>query len=65
MSKMRVVQVPRPNGPFELVERDIPAPADSSVRIQGGYPPSLRIPVDAPGDQRLEVRVRVVIVRPH
>jgi D-arabinose 1-dehydrogenase-like Zn-dependent alcohol dehydrogenase len=34
MSKMRVVQVPRPNGPFELVEREIPAPGATSVRIK-------------------------------
>ena len=26
MPKMRVVQVTRPGGPFELVERDIPEP---------------------------------------
>ena len=31
---MRVVQVPRPNGAFELVERDIPEPGISSVRIK-------------------------------
>jgi len=34
MAKMRVVQVPRPNGPFELVERDIPEPGAASVRIK-------------------------------
>lgn len=34
MSKMRVVQVPRPNGPFELVEREIPEPGAGSVRIK-------------------------------
>src|SRR5258705_11246693 len=34
MSKMRVVQVTRPNGPLELVERDIPEPAAGSVRIK-------------------------------
>jgi D-arabinose 1-dehydrogenase-like Zn-dependent alcohol dehydrogenase len=34
MSKMRVVQVPRPNGPYELVERDIPEPGAASVRIR-------------------------------
>ena len=34
MSKMRVVQVPRPNGPFELVEREIPEPGPGSVRIK-------------------------------
>ena len=26
MATMRVVQVPRPNGPFEIVERQIPEP---------------------------------------
>jgi hypothetical protein len=27
MATMRVVQVSRPNGPFEIVERPIPGPA--------------------------------------
>ena len=34
MSKMRAVQVSRPNGPFELVEREIPEPGTTSVRIK-------------------------------
>jgi len=34
MSKMHVVQVPRPNGPLEIVEREIPEPAAGSVRIK-------------------------------
>jgi D-arabinose 1-dehydrogenase-like Zn-dependent alcohol dehydrogenase len=34
MSKMRVVQVTRPNGPFEIVEREIPEPGAGSVRIK-------------------------------
>jgi D-arabinose 1-dehydrogenase-like Zn-dependent alcohol dehydrogenase len=34
MSKMRVVQVSRPNGPLETVEREIPEPAAGSVRIK-------------------------------
>jgi D-arabinose 1-dehydrogenase-like Zn-dependent alcohol dehydrogenase len=34
MSRMRAVQVPQPNGPFELVEREIPTPGAGSVRIQ-------------------------------
>jgi D-arabinose 1-dehydrogenase-like Zn-dependent alcohol dehydrogenase len=34
MSKMRVVQVNQPNGPFELVEREIPEPTAGSVRIK-------------------------------
>src|SRR5580704_16838526 len=34
MPKMRVAQVSRPNGPFELVERDIPEPAAGTVRIR-------------------------------
>ena len=34
MSSMRAVQVPRPNGPFELVEREIPEPGAGSVRIK-------------------------------
>jgi D-arabinose 1-dehydrogenase-like Zn-dependent alcohol dehydrogenase len=34
MSKMRVVQVSRPNGPFEIVEREIPEPGAGWVRIK-------------------------------
>jgi len=34
MSKMRAVQVTRPNGPFEIVEREIPEPAVGLVRIK-------------------------------
>src|ERR1700704_3692747 len=34
MSKMRVVQVTQPNGPFELVEREIPEPTAGQVRIK-------------------------------
>jgi D-arabinose 1-dehydrogenase-like Zn-dependent alcohol dehydrogenase len=34
MAKMRVVQVTRANGPLELVEREIPEPAQGSVRIK-------------------------------
>jgi D-arabinose 1-dehydrogenase-like Zn-dependent alcohol dehydrogenase len=34
MSKMRVVQVTQPNGPFELVEREIPEPTAGRVRIK-------------------------------
>jgi D-arabinose 1-dehydrogenase-like Zn-dependent alcohol dehydrogenase len=34
MPKMRVAQVSRPKGPFELVERDIPEPAAGQVRIK-------------------------------
>lgn len=34
MSKMRAVQVTHPNGPFELVEREIPEPGPGSVRIK-------------------------------
>lgn len=34
MSKMRVMQISQPNGPFELGERDIPAPGAGSVRIK-------------------------------
>ena len=34
MSKMRVVQVSRPNGPFEIVEREIPAAGAGAVRIK-------------------------------
>lgn len=34
MSKMRVVKVSRPDGPFEIVEREIPQPGAGSVRIK-------------------------------
>jgi alcohol dehydrogenase len=34
MPKMRAVQVPRPGGNFEIVERDIPEPGPGSVRIK-------------------------------
>ena len=34
MAKMRAVQVPRPKGAFELVEREIPNPGAGSVRIK-------------------------------
>lgn len=34
MAKMRVVQIPHPNGPFEVVEREIPEPALGQVRIK-------------------------------
>src|ERR1700692_3376090 len=34
MPKMRAVQVSRPNGPLEIVEREIPEPGPGSVRIK-------------------------------
>ena len=34
MPKMRAVQVPRPGGPLEIVERDIPEPGAGFVRIK-------------------------------
>jgi D-arabinose 1-dehydrogenase-like Zn-dependent alcohol dehydrogenase len=34
MSKMRVMQVTQPNGPFELIEREIPEPGIGQVRIK-------------------------------
>jgi D-arabinose 1-dehydrogenase-like Zn-dependent alcohol dehydrogenase len=34
MAKMRVAQIPHANGPFEIVERDIPEPAAGQVRIK-------------------------------
>lgn len=34
MAKMRAVQVSRPGGPFEIVERDIPEPGPGWVRIK-------------------------------
>src|SRR6516225_6798061 len=34
MAKMRAVQVSRPKGPLELVERDVPQPGAGEVRIK-------------------------------
>ncbi len=34
MATMRVAQVPRPNGPFEIVERPIPEPGAGTVRVK-------------------------------
>jgi len=34
MATMRCVQIPRPNGPFELVERQVPDPRVGAVRIR-------------------------------
>ena len=34
MATMRAVQVSRPGGPFEMVERPIPEPGAGSVRIK-------------------------------
>src|SRR5580698_1599204 len=34
MAKMRAVQVSRPGGPFEIVDREIPDPSAGSVRIK-------------------------------
>jgi len=34
MPKMRAVQVTKPKGPFEIVERDIPEPGPGTVRIK-------------------------------
>ena len=34
MSRMRAVQVPSANGPFELITRDIPTPGPRQVRIK-------------------------------
>jgi D-arabinose 1-dehydrogenase-like Zn-dependent alcohol dehydrogenase len=34
MSKMRAVQVSRPGGPFEIVEREIPQPGPGTIRIK-------------------------------
>jgi D-arabinose 1-dehydrogenase-like Zn-dependent alcohol dehydrogenase len=34
MAKMRAVQVPRPGGPFEIVERDIPPAESGMVRVK-------------------------------
>jgi D-arabinose 1-dehydrogenase-like Zn-dependent alcohol dehydrogenase len=33
-SKMRAVQVARPNGPFEIIEREIPEPGAGQVRVK-------------------------------
>ena len=34
MAKMRAVQISKANGPFELVERDVPAVGARQVRIK-------------------------------
>src|SRR5258708_33366252 len=34
MAKMRVAQISRPKGPFEIVEREIPTPRPGTVRIK-------------------------------
>jgi len=34
MPKMRVVQVTRPKGPFDLVERESPEPGPGAVRLR-------------------------------
>jgi D-arabinose 1-dehydrogenase-like Zn-dependent alcohol dehydrogenase len=34
MKTMRAVQISRPNGPFEIVEREIPKPGHGSVRVK-------------------------------
>ena len=34
MARMRAVQVTKPNGPFEMVEREIPEPGPGAVRIR-------------------------------
>ena len=34
MPKMRAVQVSRPGGPLEMVERNIPEPGNGSVRVR-------------------------------
>jgi len=34
MAKMRVAQIPRPNGPIELVDRDVPSPGAGEVRLK-------------------------------
>jgi D-arabinose 1-dehydrogenase-like Zn-dependent alcohol dehydrogenase len=34
MTTMRAVQVAKPGGPFELVERDLPVPDDGEVRVR-------------------------------
>jgi alcohol dehydrogenase/propanol-preferring alcohol dehydrogenase len=34
MARARAIQVPKPNAPFELVRRDVPAPGSRQVRIR-------------------------------
>lgn len=34
MARMKVVQVPKPGAPFEIVEREIPEPGAGQVRIK-------------------------------
>ncbi len=34
MAKMRAVQISKANGPFEVVEREVPSPGPNQVRIK-------------------------------
>ena len=34
MAKMRAMQISRPGGPFEMVERELPKPGDGEIRIK-------------------------------
>lgn len=34
MARMKAVQVSKPGGPFEMVEREIPEPARGHVRVK-------------------------------
>lgn len=75
MAKMRAVQVSKPGGPFELVEREIPEPGVGQVRVRveacgichsdalvrGGHFPGLTLP-RVPGH---EVAGRVDAIGPH
>jgi D-arabinose 1-dehydrogenase-like Zn-dependent alcohol dehydrogenase len=63
MATMRVVQVSRPNGPFEIVERPIPKRGAGSVRIichsysltkEGAYPGIQYPRRSTPGHARLQ-----------
>lgn len=36
MSKMRAIQISKPHGAFELVEREIPTPSAGTVRVKVG-----------------------------
>ena len=74
MAKMRAVQISKANGPFEVVEREIPSPGPGQVRIKVeacGIPLSLIVAAedvlslvghdmqDAPGGRSLHGDMRV------
>jgi hypothetical protein len=52
IATMKAAQISRPGGEFQIVEREIPKPADGQVRIQN---PSLRNLPQRRRDERRDV----------